>query len=228
MKIKEIGGQKRKGMVQVVEVCGKSTEFILTLFSGCSSCWPFLCNWVIDSLRGGTMPGTSACPVAFLCHWHRANGQCACLMGWVEGTWTQKEVRAALVLEALPGVKVGGPEEMGTPLGDIAILADHLALASQGRCGSKAIWWKDPDVLPSSQPPPCRVSASKEPKGAGYSLILFLLILWARTPGLINMKENGNLQSFSSSLRTLPGYLPEDTVSSLQGAFSTQHIFFCD
>lgn len=52
MKIKEIGGKKRKGMVQVVEVCGKSTEFILTLFSGCSSCWPFLCNWVIDSLRG--------------------------------------------------------------------------------------------------------------------------------------------------------------------------------
>lgn len=48
-------------------------------------------------------------------------------------------MRVALVLEALPGVKVGGPEEMGTPLGDIAILADHLVLASQDRCGSKAI-----------------------------------------------------------------------------------------
>jgi hypothetical protein len=36
------------------------------------------------------------------------------------------------------------------------------------------------------------------------------------------------LQSFFSSLCTLPGCLLEEKVPSSHGAFSTQHIFFCD
>lgn len=111
-------------------------------------------------------------------------------------------------------------------LGRCANCADDAA-QSLGNNRREAKWWEAPNTPPSPQSRPCHVNPSEEPQGAAYSWISFLLIWWARTPGLINMRENGNLQSSFASMCSLPGSLPEERASSLRGACSTQHIFSC-
>lgn len=149
---------------------------------------------------------------------HRANGS-------VQTCWDEQEGGSQGRKWELPSSRRLGLGSLC--LEDAAILADPVPWSSHGSYRREATWWKEPNVLPSPQSPPCHASTSEEPKGAGYSWILFLLILWARTPGLINMREDDNLQSFVSSLCSLLGCLPEEKVSSLLGAFFTQHIFFC-
>lgn len=51
------GWRKREEMIQVVELGGKLIEFVGKLFSVCFQCWPFRCNWVTDSSRGGATRG---------------------------------------------------------------------------------------------------------------------------------------------------------------------------
>lgn len=159
---------------------------------------------------------------------HRANGSvqtCWAEWGW-GGSWDEWGWGGS------QGRKGELPSTWRLGLGSLclenaALLADAVTWSLHGSYRSEATWWKKPKVLLSPQSSPSHVSTSEEPKGAGYSWILFLLILWARTPGLINTREDDNLQSFVSSLCSPPGCLPEEQVSFRLGTFFTQHIFFC-